>query len=281
MSIQDSFIFLKNSSSSITYCKVYPIVLFNILDHFIRRNEDHRVIGTLVGNSNEGIVEIKNCFPVPHTEGEQVCVDMEFLHNMLELHHKIAPKENIVGWYATGNELTEASVIIHEFYGKEMNNNTPIHLIVDTNLTNFTLSVKAYTNFNISFSDKILGTQFLPIPLEIKTLEFDKLALDTLIKGSHYSNLSELDNIESSINLLQKNLKILQQYIDNILEGKIVGNSTIGRQIALCLASLPKIDAESLEKMFHNSLQDLLLVIYLANLTRTQLYLAEKLQKLS
>lgn len=57
-----------------------------------------------------------------------------------------------------------------------MNNNTPIHLIVDTNLTNFTLSVKAYTNFNISFSDKILGTQFLPIPLEIKTLEFDKLA---------------------------------------------------------------------------------------------------------
>lgn len=72
MSIQDSFIFLKNSSSSITYCKVYPIVLFNILDHFIRRNEDHRVIGTLVGNSNEGIVEIKNCFPVPHTEGEQV-----------------------------------------------------------------------------------------------------------------------------------------------------------------------------------------------------------------
>ena len=27
-----------------------------------------RVIGTLLGEENDGVVEIKNCFPVPHTE---------------------------------------------------------------------------------------------------------------------------------------------------------------------------------------------------------------------
>jgi translation initiation factor 3 subunit F len=35
---------------------------------------------------------------------------------------------------------------------------------------------------------------------------------------------------------------------------------------------------DNYEKMFNNSLQDLLMVVYLANLTRTQLKLAEKLQ---
>jgi hypothetical protein len=53
--------------------KVHPVVIFNILDHFIRRTEGQdRVIGTLLGVNVEGVIEIRNCFPVPHTEGEQV-----------------------------------------------------------------------------------------------------------------------------------------------------------------------------------------------------------------
>jgi translation initiation factor 3 subunit F len=53
--------------------KVHPVVIFNILDHFIRRTEGQdRVIGTLLGVNVEGTIEIRNCFPVPHTEGEQV-----------------------------------------------------------------------------------------------------------------------------------------------------------------------------------------------------------------
>ena len=38
-----------------------------------------------------------------------------------------------------------------------------------------------------------------------------------------------------------------------------------------------QLDPEQFEKMFNNSLQDLLMVVYLANLTRTQVTLQEKL----
>lgn len=32
------------------FCRVHPVVLFNIVDSYERRNEDaHRVIGTLLG----------------------------------------------------------------------------------------------------------------------------------------------------------------------------------------------------------------------------------------
>ena len=56
-------------------CHIHPMVVFNILDHHIRRPEADRVIGALLGTISEetGIVEIRNCFPVPHSEGEQVC----------------------------------------------------------------------------------------------------------------------------------------------------------------------------------------------------------------
>lgn len=50
--------------------KVHPVVLFNISDAYIRRNEgQERVIGTLLGTvSSDGMVEIKNSYAVPHKE---------------------------------------------------------------------------------------------------------------------------------------------------------------------------------------------------------------------
>lgn len=55
--------------------KVQPLVLFNICDAFIRRNENQtRVIGTLLGSITDNLVEVKNCYAVPHNESqEQVC----------------------------------------------------------------------------------------------------------------------------------------------------------------------------------------------------------------
>lgn len=56
---------------------VHPVVLFTICDAYIRRNEDQqRVIGTLLGTIGDGIIDIRNCYAVPHTENnEQVRVN--------------------------------------------------------------------------------------------------------------------------------------------------------------------------------------------------------------
>ena len=50
-------------------------------------------------------------------------------------------------------------------------NQTPIHLLIDTNLSTFSLNIKAYTSVNITFGEKSLGSQFLPVPVE--TIAFD------------------------------------------------------------------------------------------------------------
>lgn len=263
-------------------CRVYPVVIFNILDQYIRRNEGRRVIGTLTGHLSEGIIEIHNCFPVPHTEGEQVGVDMEFLHNMLDLHHKVSPKEAIVGWFSTGNEINETSAMIHDFYGKEISH-PPIHLVVDTNLTNYTLSVKAFISNNITFNEKPLGSQFIPISLEIQSFDEEKIGVDLLSQSkdseSPTSLQSDLGGIETSVKKLDEMLTQTLEYVNKVVEGKVEGDKEVGRFLTDSVAAMPKIDPATLDKMFSSSLQDLLLVVYLANLTRTQLVLAEKLQQ--
>jgi len=57
------------SGGSATSCKIHPVVLFQILDHHSRRKDGQkRVIGTLLGVVSGHTVEIRNSFPVPHTE---------------------------------------------------------------------------------------------------------------------------------------------------------------------------------------------------------------------
>ena len=77
-------------------CTVHPAVLFSIVDHYSRREEDqNRVIGTLLGTiGDDGEVTVCSCFPVPHTEtDEQVAVNTDFHATMLQLHQRVYPKQ--------------------------------------------------------------------------------------------------------------------------------------------------------------------------------------------
>jgi translation initiation factor 3 subunit F len=268
-------------------CKVHPIVVFNILDHFSRRTEQNseRVIGTLLGVSTEGTVEITNCFPVPYTENEQVAVDMEFHRNMFELHHKASPRETIVGWYATGAEITESSVLLQEFYWREINH-SPVHITVDTSLTNYKMAVKGYVSSIVPGGEQQTSTttqHFQPVQLEIKASESEKTGVDTLVRAATHGEVdlvSDLDNLETSITKLLEMLQTISEYVDKVIAGTITPDNKIGRFLTDTLSELPKIESDAFEKMLYNSIQDVLMVVYLANLTRTQLVIAEKLQGL-
>jgi len=76
----------------------------------------------------------------------QVAIDIEFAKNMYELHKKVNTSEVVVGWYSTGADITEHSVLIHEYYSRECNKQIPVHLTVDTTLKNAGhMSIKTYT----------------------------------------------------------------------------------------------------------------------------------------
>ena len=107
--------------------KVHPVVLFSIADSYERRSADsHRVIGTLVGNVDKQCVEVTNCFCIPHKEHlDRVEADIVYAQEMFELNKKVAPHETLVGWFATGSEITSHSALIHDYYARE----TKVHNI--------------------------------------------------------------------------------------------------------------------------------------------------------
>ncbi|CAG8476666.1 5945_t:CDS:2 [Funneliformis caledonium] len=248
---------------------VNPVVLFSILDHYLRRQENqHRVIGTLLGvRSEDGSeVEVRNCFPVPHDETQnqnQVAVDMEYHHNMFELHKKVNAKEIIVGWYATGSNLNQWNALIQDFYSKEvMPPFQAIHLTMDTDLKNEEklLGVKTYVGAPIGISAKPENCLFLPVPCDVKYFDAERSGLDLLASAKDElsrstSLISDMDNLEKTIVAVQKMLERISDYVNKVLDGSIPSNNTIGRFLMDTISVVPKIDKAEFEKMFNSHLQ--------------------------
>lgn len=98
---------------------------------------------------------------------------MEFHSSMIELHRKVNPKEVIVGWYATGNDITQHSVLIHEFYGRETE--IPVHLTVNTDLKKENMAINCYTSSPLGTPGNPTGTVFTPINSEIVYVEAERV----------------------------------------------------------------------------------------------------------
>lgn len=154
--------------------KIHPTVIFSIIDSYERRNEKMtRVVGTLLGTNIQGNIEVTDCFVVPHRDGDEVALDVEFARNSMSAYKKINPAVNIVGWFvslltfkkfifsffylswiyffflifsldrfSTGFDIPNTSCLIHEYYARETV--SPIHLTIDTTLRNNKPEIKAY-----------------------------------------------------------------------------------------------------------------------------------------
>lgn len=94
--------------------RVHPVVLFNIVDAYERRNESQdRVIGTLLGTQDKsGAVEVTNSFVVQHREANgEVAIDIDVAKELLELYRRVNASESIIGWFSTGQtDVNEYSV---------------------------------------------------------------------------------------------------------------------------------------------------------------------------
>ena len=152
--------------------KVHPVVLFQIADSYERRSqENHRVIGTLVGSVDKQCVEVTNCFCIPHKEYEErVEADIVYAQDMFELNKKVAPHEQLVGWFATGSEITSHSALIHDYYARETRD--PIHLTLDTTLVQGKVAMKAYVFVPLGVPGATSGSMFTPVQVQFGLFSF-------------------------------------------------------------------------------------------------------------
>jgi len=271
--------------SSDVEVRVEPVVLFSIVDHYSRRNEGQRfVIGTLLGTEEGGVVTICSSFAVPHDEVEgSLALATERHATMLSLQQRVLPKQVVVGWYSTGEQINENTLLINNFYGQNVER--PVHLLLDLGLGDSRMSTKAYVASGLTLGSTQLGTAFREIKLSIVNGESDRVGIDNLLKMSTgasgaaaAASGTELDSVESTVKKLLRNLEDVVSYVDKVKNGSQTAEPEVVRLLQQLVAAAPRLPTESFEKMFNTQVQDMLTVVYLANLTRTQLALAEKLQ---
>ena len=125
----------------------------------------------------------------------------------------------------------------------------------------------------------------LQVGCKLLVSDAEKIGLDVLMGNSdkitgegELAPRSDIEGLEASIEKTQELLTVVAKYISDVRSGKVEGNVEIGRLLADTVAAVPAMKPGVFEKTFHNSLQDLLMVSYLAQMTRTQLALAERIQ---
>jgi len=266
--------------------KVHPVVLFSIADSYERRNADsHRVIGTLVGSVDKQSIEVTNCFCIPHKEYEErVEADIVYAQEMFELNKKVAPHEALVGWFATGSDITSHSALIHDYYARETKD--PIHLTLDTTLNSGRVNMKAYVFVPIGVPGATSGSMFTPVKVEMIASEPEVAGLDLLHKTKHskirsVEPLPELKKIAEAADKNEMMLDIVIRYVEAVLAGMEEPDTSVGRALVDLVQSVPKMDPVKFEAMLNSNMRDLLMVIYLSSLTKTQLQLNEKLSMVS
>lgn len=287
---------MMSSSEQLLSCRVHPVAILTILDSYVRRPEGaKRTIGTLLGYITGSVLDITDAYAVIHkdTEDQGVLMETDYHKHVFQLRQKVSPREVVVGWFSTGDEITGTSAVIHSFYcSKESHFQpsivlpSPIHLLVDTSLQKRNLAIKAFLNVRTVIADSLL--QFHEIPLEVQTSAAEKAGISLLMQarraareappGSQpVASIGQMDGFEGGLRELLELFKKFQAYVREVAAGKKEGDLTVGRSITRTLCMEPVIDVDAVENLCMNSLQDTLMVVYLSNLTKTQISLAEKI----
>lgn len=198
---------------------------------------------------------------------------------MIDLHHRLSPGDIVVGWYTTGESVRQSASLFQKFFWREMNQ-APVHLMVGTDLASGSIQVNTYYSLAIHLTNEVkpLQNQFLPLPFDYVTSEHERAAFDVLGRnksGKQVEPLSDLGSLEHALQKLHETLAILHSHVSAILSGKAPQNIELGRFLQHTLSLLPSSDI-SFETMFSNGTLDTLMLIYLANLTRSHLFLAER-----
>lgn len=264
---------------------VHPLVVYSILDHFLRRDTNKsRVIGTLLGTNEEGRLSITSCYPVPHSEeGEQIGIDEDFHRTLLGLKRQASPNEIVLGWYSTsGNSesLNESSVLIHSFYGREIRR-PPVHLTIE--FVDGQVTVQAYMTTMIRLKDVELGAEFFMIPSILKMNELELCAMRSLVSASNPQShggkllVDSKERVRNGVEELKDSLTIFKKYIEELGEGN--GDSEAGRlMLSLCTQiSNLGVDRSAFNDVVTNKIQDILMSVYIGKLTASQLVIGEKL----
>lgn len=91
----------------------------------------------------------------------------------------------------------------------------------------------------------------------------------------------DLAQIAGASTKLASMLDQVLAYVDDVIAGKQLPDNQVGRALLDMVNSVPKMTSDQFDNMFNSNVKDLLMVVALSQLIKTQLQLNEKLTLLT
>ena len=203
---------MSNPRSRNVSCRVNSLAVSSILDAYIRRQEgNEKCIGALMGYFEGNCLVISDAFMVLHKENEDsgtLSLDKDYHRKIAALKKKITPTENVVGWFATCDEIEPSFVPVHSFFSTSSESRfvasqllpAPVLLTVDPTLSNGDL------NLRVSVMQSTVGADSL--------VQFHQLTLEPEAVGAGLSFLSRFSETVGGANSqsLEADLETLTKY---------------------------------------------------------------------
>ncbi|KAL0082436.1 maintenance of mitochondrial structure and function-domain-containing protein [Phycomyces blakesleeanus] len=281
---QDAVLSMAQSHSGLSI-SVHPLVLLNISDHYTRIKlqnpsafEKGRVYGALLAKQSGRDIELMNSFELPANTQEtgQVKVDCAYLTTKQEQLKLVFPQFDFMGWYSLGVAPTDSDLKIHEQF-LPMNESC---LFLQMNPTALEGGAKEFpvsiyeSVFDIIDGQTRLG--FVKAPYRVETNEAERIAIDQVAKPSTSENevglgsalIAHLTTQRNAIGMLYARIQFLQSYLRDTKAGLVPVDHDIMRQIASVCRRSPVIDQIAFEDQYSTEYNDILLVTYLATITK-------------
>jgi len=185
--------------------------------------------------------------------------------------------------------------LIHDFYIRE-SGDLPVHVTVDLQRENVRVVVSGHVGISLTLGQTV-GSLFYPIEATISGDETEKLALEMLSRaagtvsapstsGAHSATtdgvvLAELGHVDGALRRLAEQLRALQRHASRIANGDIESDAKLGTALFDAVQAMPSVEPATFDRLFNNGVQDLLMVSYLAKLSRAQLALAQSIASLT
>merc|ERR1712083_73231 len=131
-------------------------------------------------------------------------------------------------------------------------------------------------------------SRFVEIAVDYKASESEMIGLDMIIESppdgqaldSPAMLMNDTNHLETVLQSLLQNIDDIKNYVNNVIEGKTTGDESLGWLIGDALSSVPMLSPQKFEHMLSNRLQDFLMMVYLGKMTKTQLVIADKINKI-